>query len=92
MHGTRGIIDYVEVVMSKAGNFRSVTRAHRSGWHLIEMGTMERERHNVSHLGLMLWSDRNTSGKYIANYKEGYLSRFAFERIEDAAFFKLRWS
>lgn len=78
--------------MSKTGNFRSVTRAHRSGWFLVEVGTIDRERHNVSHLGLIIWSDRNTSGKYIANYRDGYLSRFAFEKIEDAAFFKLKWA
>lgn len=78
--------------MSKYGNFRSVTRAHRSGWHLIEMATTDREKHNVSHVGLMIWSDRNAMGKYIANYANGNLSRFAFERVEDAAFFKLRWS
>ncbi len=78
--------------MNKNGNFRSVTRAHRSGWHLIEMGISERQKHAVSHVGLMIWSDRNTGGRYIANYKDGYLSRFAFEKIEDAAFFRLRWS
>jgi len=72
-------------------NFRSVTRANRSGWHLVELGTDDRSKHPVSHMGLMIWADRNTDGKYIANYKDGYLSRFAFERIEDAAFFKLRW-
>ena len=72
-------------------NFRSVRRAHRSGWHLVELGTDDRSKHPVSHMGLMLWADRNTDGKYVANYRDGYLSRFAFEKIEDAAFFKLRW-
>ena len=78
--------------MSKTGNFRSVTRAHRSGWYLVEMGINDRVKHNVGHVGLMIWSDRNLQGRYIANYQDGYKSRFAFERIEDAAFFKLRWS
>ncbi len=76
--------------MSK--NFRSVTRAHRSGWHLVELGIDDRSKHPVSHVGLMIWADRNTTGRYIANYKDGYLSRFAFETIDDAAYFKLRWS
>lgn len=73
-------------------NFRSVTRAYRSGWHLVELGTWDRAKHPVSHVGLMIWADRNAVGKYIANYDQGYLSRFAFERIEDAAHFTLRWS
>lgn len=73
-------------------NFKSVTRAHRNGWHLIELGTREREKHPVSHVGLLIWSDRNLKGRYVANYDQGYLSRFAFELIEDAAFFTLRWS
>jgi hypothetical protein len=73
-------------------NFRSVTRAQRSGWHLVEMGTDDRSKHPVSHFGLCIWADRNTTGKYISNYHMGHLSRFAFERIEDAAFFKLKWS
>ena len=72
-------------------NFRSVTRAHRSGWYLVEFGIDDRAKHPVSHMGLTIWADRNTSGKYIANYKDGYLSRFAFELMDDAAFFKLRW-
>jgi hypothetical protein len=73
-------------------NFRSVTRAHRSGWYLVEMGIDDRNKHTVSHFGLMIWSDKNCQGRYVANYQDGYKSRFAFENIEDAAFFKLRWS
>ena len=78
--------------MSKTGNFRTVTRAHRSGWYLVELGIDDRKKHPVSHVGLMIWADRNLPGRYISNYKDGYLSRFAFEYIEDAAHFKLRWS
>jgi hypothetical protein len=73
-------------------NFRSVTRAQRSGWHVIEMGIDDRNKHPVSHFGLCIWADRNTMGNYISNYYQGYLSRFAFERVEDAMFFKLKWS
>lgn len=75
--------------MSK--NFRSVTRAHRSGWYLVELNEDDRSRHTVSHMGLMIWSDRNLTGKYVANYKNGHISRFAFETAEDAFFFKLKW-
>ncbi len=78
-----------DLVMSL--NFRSVTRAHRSGWHLVELGINDRSKHPVSHVGLIMWADANT-GKYVANYKDGYLSRFAFEKAEDAAYFKLRWA
>ena len=76
----------------KKSKIKSIRTAKRHGWHLVEMGTKDREQHNVSHVGLMIWTDRNTQGLYVANYQEGYLSRFAFEHIEDAAFFKLRWS
>lgn len=73
-------------------NFRSVTKAHRSGWHVIELGAWDRSKHPVSHFGLTIWADRNMIGNYVSNYEQGYLSRFAFERIEDAAHFTLRWS
>jgi hypothetical protein len=56
------------------------------------MGTDDRGKHPVSHFGLCIWADRNTMGKYVANYHMGHLSRFAFERAEDAMFFKLKWS
>ena len=73
-------------------NFRSVTRAHKNGWHLIEMGAGDRNKHPISHFSLCTWIDKNTMGKYISNYDQGYLSRFAFERAEDAMFFKLKWA
>jgi hypothetical protein len=56
------------------------------------MGIDDRSKHPVSHFGLCIWADRNTMGNYISNYYQGYLSRFAFERAEDAMFFKLKWS
>ena len=76
----------------KKSKIKSIRTAKRRGWYLVEMGINDRVKHNVGHVGLMIWSDRNLQGRYVANYQDGYLSRFAFELIEDAAFFKLRWS
>ena len=65
--------------------------AVRAGWHVIEITNDTRQSRNISHLGLMIWTDANKIGRYITSYN-GHLSKFAFERIEDAAMFTLKWS
>jgi hypothetical protein len=64
--------------------------AVRAGWHIVEVDNAKRSNF-VSHLNLMLWTDANKIGRYITSYN-GYQSKFAFEQIEDAAFFKLKWA
>ena len=70
---------------------RRMRSAIRAGWHVVEVDNDTRQNNVVSHLGLMIWIDANKVGNYINSYN-GHLSKFAFERIEDAAFFKLKWS
>ncbi len=70
---------------------RRMRGAIRAGWHVVEVDSRSRQGNLVSHLGLMIWIDANNIGNYIATYN-GHLSKFAFEQIEDAAFFKLKWS
>ena len=72
-------------------NPRRMRSAVRAGWHVIEVSNDTRQSRNISHLGLMIWADRNKIGRYITSYN-GHLSKFAFERVEDAAFFTLKWS
>ena len=72
-------------------NPRRMRSAVRAGWHVIEVDDVGRTKRNISHLGLMIWTDANKIGRYITSYN-GHLSKFAFEQIEDAAFFKLKWS
>jgi hypothetical protein len=72
-------------------NPRRMRSAVRAGWHVVEVGNDIRQSRMISHLGLMLWIDANKTGRYITSYN-GYLSKFAFEQIEDAAFFTLKWS
>lgn len=72
-------------------NPRRMRSAVRAGWHVIEVNNDTRQSRNVSHLGLMIWADANKIGRYITSYN-GHLSKFAFERIEDAAMFTLKWS
>jgi hypothetical protein len=74
-------------------NPRRMRTAVRAGWHVIEVKVNNAigQSHNVSHLGLMIWADANKIGRYITTYN-GHLSKFAFERIEDAAMFTLKWS
>lgn len=72
-------------------NPRRMRTAIRAGWHIVEVDNTTRQGNVVSHLGLMIWIDANKTGRYITSYN-GHLSKFAFEHIEDAAFFKLKWS
>ena len=72
-------------------NPRRMRTAVRAGWHVIEVDNVERKNRNVSHLGLMIWADANKIGRYITTYN-GHVSKFAFERIDDAALFTLKWS
>jgi hypothetical protein len=64
---------------------RSVRAAKRRGWAVVEPTKFN----NVSYLGLMIWTDRNTTGKYVSSFEP---TRFAFEQIADAAYFTLKWS
>lgn len=64
---------------------RSVRAAKRRSWTVVEPTKFN----NVSYLGLMIWTDRNTSGKYVSSFEP---TRFAFEQIADAAYFTLKWS
>lgn len=64
---------------------RSVRAAKRGGWTIVEPA----KSNNISYLGLMIWTDGNSSGKYVSSFDP---TRFAFEEIADAAFFALKWS
>jgi len=65
---------------------RDIRSAVRRGWRVIEV-----KNHmdmNVSYLGLQIWTDRNTRGRYISSFMP---TRFAFELEKDAAWFALKW-
>jgi hypothetical protein len=71
-----------------ATNPRTITGAKRKGWHVVEPVDDYIRRHNVSWLGLVIWTDRNTDGHYLNNYSS---RQFAFERVEDASKFLFMW-
>ena len=65
---------------------RDIRSAVRRGWTLIEV-----KNHmdmNVSYLGLQIWTDRNSRGRYISRFMP---TKFAFELEKDAAWFALKW-
>lgn len=67
---------------------RNVRSAERQGWTVV---TLDRETfisHNVSFLGITIWTDRNAKGRYINNFEK---RQFAFELEKDAAWFGLKW-
>ena len=64
---------------------RSVRAAKRRGWTVVEPAKFN----NTSYLGLVIWTDYNSNGKYVSSFEP---TRFAFENVEDAAYFTLKWS
>lgn len=68
---------------------RSVRGAKRRGWIVVEPTYDPTKEGNPSYLGLQIWTDFNSTGKYVSSFDP---TKFAFEKPEDAMFFKLKWS
>lgn len=71
-------------------NPRSVRGARRRGWHAVTVPDNFAEKLGLSFLGLLLDADRQCKGYYVYSYLPKPC--FAFENIDDAAFFTLKWS
>lgn len=67
---------------------RSVRGAKRQGWYVLTIERVSYDKHNISYLGLQIWAERNTKGKYISSFDK---SQFAFELERDASWFALKW-
>jgi len=68
---------------------RNVRSAKRRGWFVVEPTYDPTKQGNPSYLGLQIWTDVNSKGKYVSSFDP---TRFAFESIDDAAFFSLKWA
>lgn len=72
----------------------TIAGAVKRGWIQVSVNNLDRDRKNVSHLGLCIWADRNCTKKYVGKlfFQDGSLSMFMFEDAVDAFFFKCRWT
>jgi hypothetical protein len=68
----------------KKSNPRTVRGAARQGWHIVDVPNLYHSRHNLSWLGVSLWTSANSNGYFIDNFAT---KQFAFERDEDASKF-----
>lgn len=73
----------------KKSNPRSVRGASRRGWHVVDISDDAFKKINQSFLGLTLEADRQCKGYYVSQYWPQ--AKFAFEHLDDAAYFTLRW-
>lgn len=74
----------------KKNNPRSVRGAIRRGWYAVGVPDNYTEKLGLSFLGLQISADQQSKGHYVCQYLPK--PRFAFESIEDAAWFTLKWS
>jgi hypothetical protein len=73
----------------KKSNPRTVRGARRRGWHVVDVPDDAFKKINQSFLGLMMEADRQCKGYYVTQWQPQ--AKFAFENIDDAAYFTLRW-
>lgn len=69
-------------------NPRSIRGARKKGWHIVKVPNSYLENHNVSWLGLEIWTMRQTRGKFVTSFA---LREFAFEQSQDASWFTMKW-
>jgi hypothetical protein len=69
-------------------NPRSIRGARKQGWHIVKVPGNTMERFNTSWLGLVMWTTHKTRGNFVNNF---VLREFAFETIEDASWFTMKW-
>lgn len=67
---------------------RSVRGAVKKGWHVVTLPRDTLEKHNVSWLGLDIWTVKQRKGYHVCSYAN---RQFAFEKIEDASWFTMKW-
>lgn len=67
---------------------RTVRGAIRKGWHVVTLPKDTLEKHNVSWLGLDIWTVKQRQGYHVCCYAK---RQFAFEKIEDASWFTMKW-
>ena len=72
----------------KKTNPRSVRGARKRGWHVVKVPANTLEKHNVSWVGLVMWSTHKTRGNHVNSYTN---REFAFEQVEDASWFTMKW-
>lgn len=72
----------------KKTNPRSVRGARKKGWHIVSLPADTLDKHNVSWLGLEIWSMRQTRGNFVTSFAN---REFAFENTEDASWFTMKW-
>jgi hypothetical protein len=67
---------------------KTVRGAKKKGWNVVTLSPDALEKHNTSWLNLECWSIRQTKGNFVTCYAT---RKFAFEKIEDASWFTLKW-
>ena len=73
------------------GTPRTLHGAMKRGWFPVEVPMERKIEKNVSHVGLCIWADRNSRGKFLSDLNRN-TSAFVFEYGCDASWFILRWS
>ncbi len=72
----------------KNTNPRTVRGARKKGWYVVTVPSNTLEKHNVSWMGLEMWTIRQTKGNFVTSFM---LREFAFEATEDASWFTMKW-
>lgn len=67
---------------------KTVRGAMKKNWHIVTLPKNTLEKHNVSWLGLDIWAIQQISGYYVKSYQT---RQFAFEKVEDASWFTMKW-
>ena len=70
---------------------RTVHGAINRGWCPVKVTIAVKNKHNVSHLGLCIWADRNKKFQYVTALELNNTSVFVFENATDAFWFISRW-
>lgn len=73
------------------GTPRTLHGAMKRDWFPVEVPMKRKIEKNVSHLGLCIWADRNSRGKFL-NFYRNNTSVFMFENGFDAGCFILWWA
>jgi hypothetical protein len=74
----------------KKNNPRTVRGALRRGWYEVKVPDNYVEKLGLSFVGLQIYAGKQSKGHHVSQFLPR--PRFAFESIDDAAFFTLKWS